>query len=77
MKAKLFRVHLRDITKGIILAVITAVITFAISELQSGSAVDIALLKRMGVTALISFLSYILKNFLTNSKDEFVTAEPK
>ena len=77
MKAKLFSIHFRDITKGIILAVITAVITFAINELQSGSAVDINLLKRMGVTALISFLSYILKNFLTNSKDEFVTPEPK
>lgn len=77
MKAKLFSLHARDVIKGMILAVITAAITFLINELQAGSTIDIALLKRVGISALIGFLSYILKNFLTNSKDEFITPEPK
>jgi len=77
MKAKLFSVHTRDIIKGLILAMITAVLTFAVNELQSGTQIDKELFKRMGITALISFLSYIIKNFFTNSKDEFVSPEPK
>jgi hypothetical protein len=75
MKAKLFSLHTRDLIKGLIVAVITAALTFIVNELQAGNQIDIALLKRMGVTALIAFISYVLKNFLTNSKDEFLTSE--
>jgi hypothetical protein len=76
-KAKLFSIRTRDLIKGLIVAIITAVLTFIINELQAGTVLDAALYKRMGITAAIAFLSYILKNFLTNSKDEFATPEPK
>jgi hypothetical protein len=75
MKTKLFTLHTRDILKGLILAIITAVVTLLVNELQAGSTFDIALLKKIGMAALIAFLSYLLKNFLTNSKDEFITPE--
>lgn len=77
MRSKLFWLNARDFLKGLFLAVITAVITFLISELQSGASIDVTLFKRIGITALIAFLSYLVKNFLTNSKGEILTAEPK
>jgi hypothetical protein len=77
MKTKLFSLHSRDLIKGLILATITAVLTFFVNELQIGTTMDSALFKRMGVTATIAFLSYIIKNFFTNSKDQFATPEEK
>jgi uncharacterized membrane protein YvlD (DUF360 family) len=76
MKAKLFSLSAKDFVKGLFLAVITAIVTFMANELQIGSSVDVALLKRIGVTAVIAFLSYLGKQLLTNSKDEILTAEP-
>jgi uncharacterized membrane protein YvlD (DUF360 family) len=76
-KAKLFNLNLKDFFKGLVMAVITAIITFLANELQIGSSVDLALLKRMGIAAIIAFLSYLVKNMLTNSKDELLTPEPK
>jgi hypothetical protein len=77
LKAKLFMLNARDFFKGLILAVITAVITFFANELQIGSSVDLSLFKRMGIAAIIAFLSYLVKNLLTNSKGEILTPEPK
>jgi hypothetical protein len=75
-KAKLFSINYRDLFKGMIVAVITAVMTFIVNELQSGSVIDLKLFKRMAVTAAIAFFSYLLKNLFTNSQDEFATTEP-
>jgi hypothetical protein len=76
-KAKLFMLNTRDFFKGLVLAIITAVITFLANELQIGSSVDLTLFKRMGIAAVIAFLSYLVKNLLTNSKGEILTPEPK
>ncbi len=77
MKAGLFKLNLRDFLKGAIVAVITAVITFLIDALQTGASIDIELLKRVGITSAIAFLSYLLKNLFTNSEDKFATPEGK
>lgn len=74
MKAKLFKLNFRDFIKGLIVAVITAVLTFIISELQAGNPIN-SVLKKIGITALITFFSYLLKNLFTNSNDEFATPE--
>lgn len=74
-KAKLFSINYRDLFKGLIVAVITAVMTFVVNELQSGSVIDSKLFKRMAVTASIAFFSYLLKNLFTNSQDQFATSE--
>jgi uncharacterized membrane protein YvlD (DUF360 family) len=76
-KAKLFTLGVKDFFKGLALAIITAVITFLANELQIGTSVDLTLFKRMGIAAVIAFLSYLVKNLLTNSKDELLTPEPK
>lgn len=72
MKAKFLRLNARDFFKGMIIAIIAAVITFLTNELQAGTTID---LKRIGITALIAFLSYLVKNLFTNSKDEILTPE--
>lgn len=77
MKAQLFTLKTKDLIKGLIVATITAAMTLFINELQAGSTFDKALLKRIAVTSAVAFLSYVLKNFFTNSKDEFATPEPK
>lgn len=76
MKSKLFSLNAKDFFKGLFLAIITAVVTFLTNELQIGSSVDITLLKRIGITAVIAFLSYLTKQFVTNSKDQIFTSEP-
>jgi uncharacterized membrane protein len=75
MKAKLFSLNTKDFFKGLIVAVLTAIGTFLVNELQAGSVIDLTLLKRIGIAALIAFIAYIVKNLLTNSKDEFITPE--
>jgi uncharacterized membrane protein YvlD (DUF360 family) len=76
MKARFLRLNFRDFIKGLFLAIITAVLTFLTTELQQGTVLNIILIKRLGIAALIGFFSYILKNLLTNSKDEILTPEP-
>ena len=75
MRSKLFLLNARDFLKGLVLAIITAVMTFLINELQTGAPIDYELAKRVGVTALIAFMSYVVKNFLTNSEGQLLTAE--
>lgn len=77
MRSKFLRLNLRDFFKGMLVAVITAILTFAINELESGTTIDIQLLKKIGVSGIIAFLSYILKNLITNSNGEILTDETK
>jgi molybdopterin-binding protein len=75
MKAKFLSLNARDFLKGLVVAVVAAVLTFLTNELTAGSTIDLKLLKRIGVTALIAFLSYLTKNLFTNSKGEMLTPE--
>lgn len=70
-------VNARDFFKGLILAVITAVVTFLYEKILAGEPLDIALLKSAGMTALAALLAYIIKNFFTNSNGDILTPEKK
>jgi hypothetical protein len=72
MKTKFLRLGFRDFLKGLVLALITAVITFLTNELAANSTIDAELFKRIGITALIAFLSYLVKNLFTNNADELL-----
>lgn len=63
--SKQFTISISDIWKGLIVAVITPVITIIISSLNAGSLTFDW--KVIGVTALTALLAYIIKNFLTPS----------
>jgi len=77
MKSKFLSLEKKDFIKGLFLSVLTAIGTFLANELEAGSTVDLVLLKRVGIAALIAFIAYLSKNILTNSKDELLTSEPK
>ena len=75
MKSKYLTLRQRDLIKGLVLALITGVITFLTNELQAGTAIDAALFKRIGMAALIAFLSYLVKNLFTNNRDQLFTPD--
>lgn len=75
MRSKFLALNGRDFVKGLILAVLTAVITFAYDALQSGTLFEVGVLKKVGMMALAALLAYLLKNLLTNTKGEILTAE--
>lgn len=69
----LFSINFKDIAKGLIMAVITALMTGVYTSIQSGTfPPDAAGLKTMGLSALAAAIAYLLKNFMTNSNDEFM-----
>jgi uncharacterized membrane protein len=77
MKSKLFTLAAPDWLKGLIMAGISAVVTYAYQAIQSGTLFNVTFLKGMGLAAAGAILSYLIKNFFTNSQDKFATPEPK
>jgi hypothetical protein len=76
-KSNFLSLNLRDFFKGLVLAVITAVMTSAYELLQAGTLFDKESLKKVGMVALAALLAYIIKNFFSNSKGEILTPEAK
>lgn len=64
--SKQFQVNIIDITKGLLVAVLTPVFSIMLVSLEAGSfTFD---WKIIGTVAASAFLSYILKNFLTPAR---------
>jgi len=73
MKSSIFTLNKADFLKGLIIAVITAVITILYNTVQIGSlSFD---WKAISTAAASAALAYIMKNLLTNSEDEFLKKE--
>jgi len=72
MKAGFFNLKTKDFIKGLILAVITAVIAFLTDMLNLGVEFE---WKKILITSVIAMLSYLVKNLFTNSEDEFLKKE--
>lgn len=68
MESKLFRINLRDVAKGLVMAVLGAVVTFILQMADmpgfSVYAIDWSEIARIGFAAS---MTYILKNFLSTS----------
>jgi len=77
MRPKFLTLSRRDFFKGLVIAILTAIITFLTDALASGMSLDLQLLGKVGLAAAIAFLSYLLKNLFTNSQGEMLTPEPK
>ena len=76
MKSKLFSVNMKDGIRGVILAGLTAAGTAMLQVLNTGVLPDRAGMKTVGIAGVASGLSYVIKNFLTNSQDQAFKAEP-
>lgn len=68
MNSPFLNIDLNDLGKGLILAVLTSVMTIIYTTVQAGSlSFD---WKLIATTALTSGLGYLLKNLLTNSEGQ-------
>lgn len=73
-KSTFLSLNLRDLARGFAMAVISALLTGIAQPLLSGK-IDITTLKTIGLVALGSGVSYLIKNGLTNSDDKFMKSE--
>ena len=69
----LFNLNIQDLAKGLILTVLTSVITIVYNTVSAGSLTFDW--QAIGLSALTSGLAYLMKNLLTNSKGEFLGKE--
>lgn len=67
MKSNFLNLNFKDISKGLLTAVIVAVLTYLYEVIQTGdfTAID---WKLVGSTALIAAVGYLFKNLVTNSE---------
>ena len=74
MNSSLLTLNSRDWIKGLVVAVITAIITVVYNTIQAGALVlD---WKAISIAGISAALAYITKNLLTNSQDQLLTKEP-
>ena len=70
MNSSIFTLNNKDFIKGLLVAVLSSVVTILYNTIESGSLTFDW--KAIGTMALTSALGYILKNLLTNSSGEFL-----
>jgi hypothetical protein len=75
MKSNFMNINLFDILKGFFVAVITAVLTTVLNLLQTGADLLNLDWKSILTIAVTSGIAYIVKNLLTNNKDEILSKD--
>ena len=70
MKSVFGSINLQDFFKGLIVAVLTAIVTVLYSTIESGAIVFNV--KQLLVTSLSAALAYIIKNYLSNEEGVFL-----
>ena len=73
MISKFLTLNQKDFIKGLLLSVLTAVVTIVYKSVEAGSLTFDW--KAIVTTALATALSYLLKNLLTNSQGEILKSE--
>lgn len=74
---KLFTLGSSDLVKGLLMAFLGSFVTAIIQVISDGSFPSVAELKAAALVGLSSGLAYFLKNFLTNSSDQFMKKDPQ
>ena len=70
------KINVRDLVKGSVVAVLAVLTSSLVTILESGALPTVEQLKKIGLIALTAGVSYLLKNFLTNSQDEVLKKDP-
>jgi hypothetical protein len=71
-RSSFLKLNWRDLLKGLLLAVLSAVVTFVYEVVQAGTSFDKEFLIRAGTVALATALAYLLKNLFENNDGELV-----
>jgi len=77
IKSKFFTLNSRDFIKGLILVVICTFLTGVYELNANGGVVNWLTVKPVVIAAFGAAVSYLTKNLLTNSDDEFLKMEPR
>jgi hypothetical protein len=75
MQSTFFNLNTNDFIKGLVMAVLSTVITVVYQTVEAGSLVFDW--KSIGTMALTTALAYIMKNLFTNSTGKLFVAEQK
>jgi putative exporter of polyketide antibiotics len=75
MNSPIFTLNSSDFLKGLIMAVLSSVITVIYQTVEAGSLIFDW--KAIGTMALTSAIAYIMKNLFTNSTGKFLGKEQK
>jgi hypothetical protein len=75
MKSAFASLNIQDFFKGLIVAILTALVTFLYNTMDSGELVFNW--KQIITTSLTASLAYIIKNYLSNSEGSFLSKESK
>jgi len=70
MKSGFAKLNIEDFFKGMIVAVLSALVTFLYNTMESGEVV--LNWKMIGTTSLTAALAYIIKNYLSNDEGKFL-----
>lgn len=77
MGSKFLKLSAKDFIKGLIVAMITTLITGIYQVIQSGGSFDWVTLKPVVIAAIGAGLAYIVKNLFSNSQGQFLKLEKK
>jgi ABC-type uncharacterized transport system permease subunit len=75
-KSKFFDLNWRDLFRGLVVTVFTGFLTAVLEILQSQKLPTSLQIKAAAISAATAGVAYLLKNLLTNSKDQFGSREP-
>jgi VIT1/CCC1 family predicted Fe2+/Mn2+ transporter len=67
----------RDLVNGLVVAFLSSFLTGLVATLEAGTLPTLAQLKSSLLVGLAAGVSYLLKNFLTNSQGQLMTTEGK
>lgn len=77
MRSKFLKLNSKDFFRGLLIAVVTALITGLINVLDNGAVFTWDTIKPVLIAGLSSALSYLLKCLATNSQDQMFKREPR
>ena len=76
MNSEYLKINWKDFTKSFAVMLITAILTAVLPILQGGTFPTLLELKGIVGASLLAGISYLIKNFLTNSRGHLLTKEP-
>lgn len=75
MKSDFLSLGWKDVLKGLVMAFLSAFITGVYQLLQVGALFNWVTLKPVVFVAIAAMLSYLIKNFFTNSQNQLLITE--
>ena len=76
MRSKYLTLNVKDFIRGLLIAMLTAIITGVINILDAGAVFTWVTIEPVLIAGVSAALSYLLKCLMTNSQDQMFKREP-